>query len=109
MNSVRIEREKKTVSLMIGMFCRHNHQSADFLCDECLRLAEYAEKRAQNCRFGNQKPVCARCPVHCYKPEMRENIRKVMRYSGPRMMTRHPYLAIMHFVDKKRFSETELN
>jgi hypothetical protein len=37
--------------------------------------------------------------MHCYKPAMREKIKDVMRYSGPRMSYRHPLLALFHFFD----------
>jgi hypothetical protein len=33
---------------------------------------------------------------------MRERIREVMRYAGPRMPLRHPILSIFHFIDGKR-------
>jgi hypothetical protein len=33
---------------------------------------------------------------------MRERIRNVMRYSGPRMVYRHPVLALFHMVDGRR-------
>jgi hypothetical protein len=33
---------------------------------------------------------------------MRERVREVMRYSGPRMLTRHPVLAVAHLVDGRR-------
>ncbi len=31
---------------------------------------------------GTEKTFCANCKVHCYKPEMREKIRAVMRFFG---------------------------
>jgi hypothetical protein len=40
--------------------------------------------------------------VHCYKRRQREQARTIMRYSGPRMMRRHPWLALMHVLDKLR-------
>jgi hypothetical protein len=40
--------------------------------------------------------------VHCYKPAMREQIRVVMRYSGPRMAQRHPLLAAAHLLDRRK-------
>ena len=41
--------------------------------------------------------------VALYKQKApREFAREVMRYAGPRMMTRHPYLALMHLVDGRR-------
>jgi len=93
---------------MIRMYCRHRHHYVGYLCEDCLRLAEYTERQVQKCRFGFEKPVCVKCPVHCYKTEMRKKIREVMRFSGPRMITRHPYFAIMHLIDKKRFNQREL-
>lgn len=43
-----------------------------------------------------KKTTCKKCPVHCYSPDMREKIRAVMRYSGPRMIFLHPFAAIRH-------------
>ena len=68
-----------------------------------MELWQYASSRLDKCTFGEQKPVCVKCPIHCYKPDMREKVRAVMKYSGPRMLWYHPYLACMHlFVDSKR-------
>jgi hypothetical protein len=33
---------------------------------------------------------------------MRENIRVVMRYSGPRMIYKHPIAAVWHMIDRGR-------
>ena len=69
------------------------------LCPQCQALLDYAHKRLERCRFGEDKPSCTRCPVHCYKPAMREQIRQVMRYSGPRMLLHDPIMAIRHLWD----------
>ena len=69
------------------------------LCPQCQSLLAYAHQRLDRCKFGNAKPSCTRCPVHCYKPAMRQQIRQVMRYSGPRMLLHHPILAIKHLWD----------
>ena len=69
------------------------------LCPQCQALLDYAIQRLEHCRFGKDKPSCTRCPVHCYKPAMREQIRQVMRYSGPRMLLHDPILAIGHLWD----------
>lgn len=45
-----------------------------------------------------EKTFCAHCKVHCYKPEMRERIRQVMRYSGPRMIIYDPKTALWHML-----------
>jgi len=100
----RIEREKRTVEVMIGMYCRAHHSSSRELCTGCQDLLDYALARIDRCPFLEGKPPCSSCPVHCYKPEMREQIRAVMRYAGPRMLLSHPVLAVAHLVDgiKKR-------
>ncbi len=89
------------MAVMIGLYCRHHHGS-DSLCPACNELMEYARKRLKACRFQEGKTTCARCPVHCYSPAMRDKIRAVMRYAGPRMIYRHPVLALLHLVDSRR-------
>ena len=91
----RIEEEKHIVELMIRLYCR-KHEGNDELCEECRSLLEYSHARLSHCKFGEEKPTCKKCPVHCYKPEKREKIRQVMRWSGPRMMLYHPIIAIKH-------------
>lgn len=100
--STRIAREKKTIALMITMYCNRHHSRGDGLCNECLKLLDYAEKRLDKCLFNKDKPTCTKCTVHCYKPDMRERVRIVMRYSGPRMIYRHPVLALHHLIGGRR-------
>ena len=45
-----------------------------------------------------EKTFCSACPIHCYKPEMREKIRTVMRYGGPRMLLYHPMMTLRHML-----------
>jgi hypothetical protein len=82
--SGRLEREKTTVRAMIRMYCAGQHRNGD-LCAECEALHAYAMQRIDKCPFEECKPTCATCHVHCYKPALREQIRQVMRYAGPRM------------------------
>jgi len=97
------EREKRTVSEMIALYCRKNHGTAKGgLCEECLKLKEYAIDRSDKCPFMENKTFCSNCRVHCYKPEMREKIRKVMRFSGPRMIMYHPVMAFRHVIESKK-------
>ena len=63
---------------------------------EIKRDVAAAKKLVAEAGFGPDKPVCSKCPVHCYRPELRERIRGVMRYAGPRMLYRHPVLALRH-------------
>lgn len=97
--SNRLEREKKTVELMLRIYCKDHHHPADGLCLDCRELLNYALKRLTHCKFGEGKPTCGKCTVHCYKPEMRQRIIEVMRYAGPRMPLNHPIIAIRHLID----------
>ena len=96
----RIDSEKKRVGMMVRLYCRR-YEGNKQLCQECSELLSYAEERLDRCKFGCGKPTCKKCPVHCYKPEMRERVRKVMRWAGPRMMLYHPIEAIRHLIREK--------
>ena len=95
------EREKETVSLMIRLYCRKKHGSKE-LCPECAALDAYARQRSDKCPFMETKTFCSNCRVHCYKKDMREKIREVMRFSGPRMIFHHPIMAIRHVIESKK-------
>lgn len=96
------EREKATVSEMIALYCKKQHKTKSGLCPECTELNEYARLRSDKCLFMETKTFCSNCKVHCYKPEMREKIRQVMRFSGPRMIFTHPVMAMRHVIESKR-------
>ena len=96
------EREKKIVSEMIALYCHKKHGTKGHICDDCAALNAYAQMRSDKCPFMETKTFCSNCRVHCYKPEMREKIREVMRFSGPRMLTVHPVMALRHVIESKR-------
>lgn len=96
------EREKQTVSLMIRIYCKKKHGTRKGLCPECEELDAYAKMRSDKCPFMETKTFCSNCKVHCYKADMREKIRAVMRFSGPRMMFSHPIMAIRHVIESKK-------
>lgn len=96
------EREKRTVALMIRLYCRKKHGTKKNLCLECEALSQYAMQRSDKCPFMETKTFCSNCRVHCYKPEMREKIREVMRFSGPRMILHHPVMAVRHVIESKK-------
>lgn len=96
------EREKKMVSEMIALYCRKKHGTKGTLCPECAALNGYARQRSDKCPFMETKTFCSNCKVHCYKPEMREKIRIVMRFSGPQMIFHHPVAAILHVIETKK-------
>lgn len=100
----RLKREHDTLVCMTRIYCDHHHddQEGASLCPECARLMQYAERRLEKCPYGSDKPTCANCPIHCYKPAQRQMARDVMRFAGPRMTWRHPIRALNHLFDKLR-------
>lgn len=94
------QKEMKVVNEMIALYCRKNHKvqykENHGMCLECYTLSQYAQQRSAHCPRMETKTFCANCKIHCYKPEMREKIRTVMRFSGPRMLLYHPCMAIWH-------------
>jgi hypothetical protein len=91
----RIEREKATVSAMIRHYCKKQHAEKN-LCLSCSELLSYAFIRLDKCQFGNEKPKCKACPVHCYSKEKKQKIKEVMTFAGPAMLFLHPVLAFYH-------------
>ena len=101
-----IDQEIKTVGIMIEIYCRHHHGS-DKLCKRCEELYSYARQRTLKCKFGEEKPACGKCQIHCYKPDMKSKIRDVMKFSGPKMIYSHPILAIRHLMAAHREAPTK--
>jgi hypothetical protein len=97
--SRRLERERLTLEAMMRIYCHDHHGGGQQLCRECGELLAYANQRLKQCRFGANKPTCAKCPVHCYQRDRREQIKVVMRYAGPKMVWRHAILSLWHFLD----------
>jgi hypothetical protein len=115
----RLARERRTLELMVGAWCRAHHVRDAALagaaagecavafapeepCAECRAFLAYADARLARCPYGQEKPTCANCPVHCYRRERREFARSVMRWAGPRMLVRHPLLSLLHLADGRR-------
>jgi hypothetical protein len=80
----------------IDTFCKHHHSDRakslfsshqfepkeEFLmCKECSQLALYSIQRRSNC-IHNGKISCKNCTIKCFKDEHRNQIRKVMKFSG---------------------------
>ena len=95
----KIEKDKKIVWLMVEIYCRH-HLHAKTMPEEYRHLIDYACRRLDHCRFGADKKACMKCPIHCYAPKERELIRKVMRWSGPRMIFYAPKATLMHMLGR---------
>lgn len=103
----RMKREWDTVETMIGIFCKDKHSPIEQeLCNDCFELQQYAAEKLRKCRWQEDKPTCANCPIHCYRKSMAKKIKEVMRYAGPKMIYKHPIMAIRHLLDGRR--EVEL-
>jgi len=95
----RIRREKKTIDAMVHIYCKNHHDTHGEICTECADFLAYAFMRLDKCPFQEKKSTCGKCTIHCYRPDMKEKVKKVMRYSGPRMIIHHPILALHHVWD----------
>lgn len=93
----RIAQEKRVVGLMIRLYCRKKEKNR-VLCPDCAALLAYAEARLDRCPFGDAKTSCQRCKVHCYRPGLRQRMKAVMRFAGPRMLLYAPWEAIRHLL-----------
>lgn len=108
-----MEKDKDIVVIhkMISLYCRKKHKGKNELCSDCQKLYEYASYRRSVCPYGDNKTFCSNCKTHCYIPAMREKIRNVMRFSGPRMILSNPALVISHmkesFKEKRKIKKEE--
>ncbi len=98
----REEQEEEIIGQMIRLHCRRRHGQEVTLCPQCKVLYDYAVAQIHRCPRGEGKTFCSTCTIHCYRPEMREKIRAVMKFSGPRMLFYRPRLAVAHIIDTLR-------
>jgi len=86
----RVENDLRVLQRFIEVYCRKHHDPPrGEICADCANLLDYARERLEKCPY-DPKPKCKDCPTHCYKPEYRQRIREVMKFSG------------MHFVKRGR-------
>jgi hypothetical protein len=86
------------VELMIRRHCWRRHGHRLDLCPQCRDLLEYAASRLDACVHGDAKPPCLRCPVHCFRPEMRAAIRQIMRENRLWFLCRHPLHSLRYLL-----------
>jgi hypothetical protein len=102
----RLRREQRTIEAMLHIWCEaqplHVRARRGELCAGCDALLDYASYRLLKCPYGEDKPTCKKCPIHCYTKDKREQMHDVMRFAGPRMLLRHPILAFHHLRAEKR-------
>jgi hypothetical protein len=107
MNSF-LQKENETLLVMTLIYCRAVHGTKSGLCADCSAVVEYADQKINKCPWGKKKPVCTHCPIHCFELDMRQRIRKIMRFSGPRMLLRHPITTLFH-IGRKIFVRKSLS
>ena len=102
----------------VEVYCRHHHGDAlrepftvagidvssttlgkRRVCEKCRTLLRHAVAKRARCPL-EPKPACRVCPVHCYAPKMREEIRKVMAFSGRHLMLRGHLHLLLHFLER---------
>jgi hypothetical protein len=121
MRDAQVVKDTRLLGDFSVIYCRGNHPDAvrvplqsdgsslgvygrklPAVCSECAELLRYAEVRRAYCP-KDPKPFCSHCDTHCYSAEMRESMREVMRYSGPRSVTRgHAIDSVRHLIAGRR-------
>lgn len=104
--SRKIDYEKSMLLYMIKLYCKYNHKEyhknynktfgSKNICKECEEVYNYACERTSKCRFISTKTFCSACSSHCYKKDMREKIKKIMIFSGQRMIIFSPIVTLKH-------------
>ncbi len=107
-------KDLKVLALFTAVHCRAHHhgerrplQAAEPglaslrlarypLCADCREFLAYAFARRLRCPL-EPKPACKHCPVHCYRPGHREQVRQIMRFSGRRLLQRGRLDLLWHY------------
>jgi len=99
----KVEKDIDVLRQFIEIYCRTKHRDAEKtnymdveLCSECWETLEYAVHRREVCPL-DPKPTCKNCEIHCYKPEQRQRIKEIMRYSGMYMILHGRLDLIFHY------------
>ena len=93
--SKKLSAEYKTIKAMVRIYCRSHHNTHG-LCADCISFLDYAFIRLDRCPYGEEKPTCNKCPIHCYKPAEKKQAKTMMGFAGARMLLRHPIMAVDH-------------
>ncbi|NLI72500.1 MAG: nitrous oxide-stimulated promoter family protein [Bacteroidales bacterium] len=60
------------------------------LCANCYELIDKAFQHTERCPHSTYKTFCHECPTMCYRKEDQEKMLPIMRYSGKKIMWKHP-------------------
>ncbi len=97
---MKIEKEKRIVKLMISEYSKGHDKIPLEENERLIQLLNYAYLRLDKCPFQDKKKFCSKCKIHCYKKDMQNRMKEVMRYSGPRMLFKHPILLFKHIFQR---------
>lgn len=91
--------DEKTLQRMFLLYCRKHHNSIS-LCESCKSLLDYSLQRTKECKWKQQGRLCSNCDVHCFKESKRVEIRRIMKFAGPRLILSNPLLALRYLLLK---------
>lgn len=101
--------DRRTVEAIGQIYCKGNHGGAERdsggLCAECREAIELTIRRAEACPHGHTGN-CEDCHTHCQHGRAQENIKRMMRYSAPRMAYRHPVMTFRYL--RRKFKRKQL-
>ncbi len=105
-------KDLKVLALFTSVYCAAHHQAESgplknlpeelahlqpyMCCDECQNFLLYAIDRRLKCPL-EEKPTCKHCHVHCFRQGHREEVRKIMRYSGRALIRKGRLDLIWHY------------
>jgi hypothetical protein len=100
----------------VKIYCRENHPTAKKLnfeykgkqadalklpsfelCESCAKLLTHGIVKRAMCPM-DPKPMCKKCPNHCYHPIYRDTMREVMKFSGVYMAKRGRLDVLLHYL-----------
>jgi hypothetical protein len=100
----KLQKDLRLLAKFVQVFCKHKHaerakapfalkthdvdslcRPGPLLCAPCARLLGHAFIKRTRCPY-DPKPMCKKCPTHCYAQHCRDEMREVMKYSGRRLV-----------------------
>jgi len=111
----KVKKDIKTLAKFVQIYCRENHKSSDKhpfackskdaeelklprmnLCPDCSKLLSHGIVKRAMCPL-DPKPMCKKCPNHCYHPVYRSMVREAMKFSGIYLAKRGRLDMIYHY------------
>lgn len=117
MNNDKKTKDLRILGSFVAIYCRENHKTADLqaflfkdeklrqavsdkklvLCPDCGKLLNHGMVKLMLCPY-DPKPMCKKCPTHCYAPGYREKMREVMRFSGTHLIKHGRLDLLFHYL-----------